>query len=70
MRAAKLLAGVLKGLGYDGAHIGGPALNFTDIDFVLPQADQMASDWQSLIPDLSFCPSEHSTIMKKTMKQV
>ena len=43
VRAAKLLA-VLKGLGYDGAHIGGPALNFEDIDFVLSQADQMVSD--------------------------
>jgi methylenetetrahydrofolate reductase (NADPH) len=57
VRAAKLLA-VLKGLGYDGAHIGGPALNFEDIDFVLSQADQMVSDWQSLIPDLSFCPPD------------
>jgi methylenetetrahydrofolate reductase (NADPH) len=57
VRAAKLLA-VLKGLGYDGAHIGGPALTFEDLDFVLTQADEMISDWQSLIPDLSFCPAE------------
>ena len=56
IRAAKLLA-VLKGLGYDGAHIGGPVLNFADLDFILTQADQMASDWQSLLPDLSFGPA-------------
>jgi methylenetetrahydrofolate reductase (NADPH) len=55
-RAARLLA-ILKGLGYDGAHIGGPALNFADLDFILTQADKLASDWQSLIPDLSFGPS-------------
>jgi methylenetetrahydrofolate reductase (NADPH) len=55
VRAAKLLA-VLKGLGYGGAHIGGPGLNFEDIDFVVSEAEQMASDWQNLIPDLSFCP--------------
>ena len=55
VRAAKLLA-VLKGLGYSGAHIGGPALDYNDIDFVLSQADQMSSDWQSLIPDLSYYP--------------
>jgi methylenetetrahydrofolate reductase (NADPH) len=55
VRAAKLLA-ILKGLGYDGAHIGGPVLDFKDIDFVVSQADQMTSDWQSLIPDLSLCP--------------
>ena len=57
LRAAKLLA-VLKGLGYDGAHIGGPGLTFGDLDFVLSQADEMVSDWRSLIPDLSFWPSE------------
>ncbi len=56
LRAAKLLA-VLKGLGYDGAHIGGPALTFEDLDFVLTQADGFAHDWQSLIADLSSSPS-------------
>ena len=55
VRAAKLLA-VLKGLGYAGAHIGGPALTFRDLDFILTQADTMAADWQSLIMDLSFHP--------------
>ncbi|MFC1845031.1 methylenetetrahydrofolate reductase C-terminal domain-containing protein [Thermodesulfobacteriota bacterium] len=64
VRAAKLLA-VLKGLGYDGAHIGGPVLNFEDIDFVLSQADLMASDWKSLIPDLSFCPPKAFHYYKK-----
>ena len=64
VRAAKLLA-VLKGLGYDGTHIGGPVLNFEDIDFVLSQADLMASDWKSLIPDLSFCPPKAFHYYKK-----
>lgn len=57
VRAAKLLA-VLRGLGYDGAHIGGPALTFRDLDFVLNQAEEMAADWQVLIPDLSFSPPD------------
>jgi len=54
-RAAKLLA-ILKGLGYDGAHIGGPALNFADLDFIITAAEQLAPDWQNLIADLSFYP--------------
>jgi methylenetetrahydrofolate reductase (NADPH) len=54
-RGAKLLA-ALKGLGYSGAHIGGPALSFADLDFVLTQAEKMAADWQSFIPDLSHFP--------------
>jgi len=53
IRAAKLLA-VLKGLGYDGAHIGGPALSFKNLDFVLSEAEKMESGWQDLIPDLTF----------------
>ncbi|MBW2472683.1 MAG: methylenetetrahydrofolate reductase [Deltaproteobacteria bacterium] len=57
VRAAKLLA-VLKGLGYDGAQIGGPALTFSDLDFVLNTAEKMEADWQSLIPDLAFCPAD------------
>lgn len=55
IRAAKLLA-VLKGLGYDGAHIGGPGLSYDDLDFVLTRADEMVADWQSLIPELAFSP--------------
>lgn len=53
MRAAKLLA-IQKGLGYDGAHIGGPGLRFKDIDFVLTQAEALAGDWRDLVPEFSF----------------
>ncbi len=53
MRAAMLLA-VLKGLGYSGAHIGGPGLSYRDIEFVLDEAEQLAPDWRALTPGLSF----------------
>jgi len=51
-RAAKLLA-ILKGLGYAGAHLGGPGLSFADIALVLDRAEALAGDWQSLIPEIS-----------------
>ena len=66
VRAAKLLS-VLKGLGYAGAHIGGPALTFTDLDFVITEADKMAADWQNLIADLSFHPPKIFYLYEKDM---
>lgn len=53
IRAAQLLS-ILKGLGYAGAHIGGPGLSYRDIEFVLDEAEKLAPDWRALIPALSF----------------
>ena len=52
-RAAKLLA-VLKGIGYDGAHIGGPRLSRDDIAFILDESEQCAESWQGLVEELSY----------------
>jgi methylenetetrahydrofolate reductase (NADPH) len=52
-RAAKLLS-ILKGLGYAGAHIGGPGLVFEDLDFLLNVAEDIAPRWRSFIPELSY----------------
>ncbi|MBU0728556.1 MAG: methylenetetrahydrofolate reductase C-terminal domain-containing protein [Proteobacteria bacterium] len=53
VRAAKLLC-VLRGLGYNGAHIGGPGLTFADIDFVLNEAEAYYPDWKSLVSEMSY----------------
>ncbi len=63
-RAAKLLA-VLKGMGYDGAHIGGPALSFEDLDFVLSQADELESSWHDFVEELSFWHEDGFYIYEK-----
>ncbi len=54
-RAAQLLA-ILKGLGYNGAHIGGPGLVFSDLAFLMDQASLFETDWERFIPKLSFWP--------------
>ncbi len=54
-RAAQLLA-VLKGLGYAGAHIGGPGLDFGDLETILDRAENLGRDWQGLIPGLTSWP--------------
>lgn len=53
VRGAKLLS-VLKGLGYAGAHIGGPGLNFEDLDFLLREAELLAPCWPDFVPELSY----------------
>ncbi len=57
LRAAKLLA-VLQGLGYDGAHIGGPGLTYEDVDFVLGQAAEFAPNWRDLLDEFRHWPAD------------
>jgi len=51
VRGAKLLA-VLEGMGYAGAHIGGPGLTCEDFDFLVSEAQRLAPEWRQSVPDL------------------
>ncbi|HUV49639.1 MAG TPA: methylenetetrahydrofolate reductase C-terminal domain-containing protein [Anaerolineae bacterium] len=53
IRAAKLLA-ILKGLGFDGVHIGGSQLTYEDIDFVLEKGEEFYPDWRQWAREFSF----------------
>lgn len=57
IRAARLLA-VLKGMGYDGAHIGGPGLRADDIMFVLDEAERIGPAWEQYIPEFDNWPAD------------
>lgn len=56
-RAAGQLA-ILRGLGYSGAHIGGPGLTMADIDFVLTRAAKLQPDWRDLLADFHHWPDQ------------
>ncbi|MFP7755087.1 methylenetetrahydrofolate reductase C-terminal domain-containing protein [Thermodesulfobacteriota bacterium B35] len=45
VRAARMI-GVLRGLGYDGVHIGGNCLDFDDIRRVMDLAEEIGDDWR------------------------
>ncbi len=66
-RAASLLA-VLKGLGYSGAHIGGPGLTFNDLDFILGKSAELSADWESHVFELSFWPDDAFYFFEKDEK--
>ncbi|MCK4839800.1 MAG: methylenetetrahydrofolate reductase C-terminal domain-containing protein [Desulfobulbaceae bacterium] len=57
LRAAKLIC-VQKGLGYAGAHLGGPGLTFAELDFLLNEADRMVDDWPDFLQDFSCWPQD------------
>ncbi len=52
-RAAKLIA-VLKGIGYQGVHIGGPNLKYEDVEWVIEKSKELSAGWEGLVRDFSF----------------
>ena len=50
VRAAKMFA-IMKGLGYDGVHLGGEDLTREDIDFVIDRGTELANRWESLLKE-------------------
>ncbi|MBW2568467.1 MAG: methylenetetrahydrofolate reductase C-terminal domain-containing protein [Deltaproteobacteria bacterium] len=58
IRAAKLFA-ILKGIGFDGVHIGGSQLTYEDIEFVLEKGEKFYPDWKQWTQEFSF-PQENS----------
>jgi len=56
-RAAKLIA-VLKGIGYQGVHIGGPNLKYEDVEWVIEKSKEFSPLWESLVKEFSF-PQEN-----------
>ncbi len=55
-RGASQLA-IMRGLGYDGAHIGGPGLTMADLDFLFNEAEQRQHKWQDLLRTFSHEPN-------------
>ncbi|MBI5556547.1 MAG: methylenetetrahydrofolate reductase C-terminal domain-containing protein [Deltaproteobacteria bacterium] len=63
-RAAKLMA-VLKHIGYDGAHIGGPGLDMADFNFMLDALDNYEHQAADLVEELNFWPPEGFRLYRK-----
>jgi methylenetetrahydrofolate reductase (NADPH) len=56
-RAARLLC-VLKGLGYAGAHLGGPGLTFAEFDYILAEQEARQGDWPEFATEFSSWPRD------------
>jgi methylenetetrahydrofolate reductase (NADPH) len=53
IRAAKQVA-VLRGIGYNGVHIGGSNLAYEDVEWVIGKSIQLSGDWESLVHEFDF----------------
>jgi methylenetetrahydrofolate reductase (NADPH) len=52
-RAAKLMA-ILKGIGYDGVHLGGPNLTYEDVAWVIEKSEELCPNWKEYVREFSF----------------
>ena len=53
IRAAKLYA-LLKGMGYDGVHIGGNNLQYQHVEYIIEKGNELSGDWLQLIPEFDY----------------
>ena len=53
LRAAKMYT-IMKGMGYDGVHIGGHGTKYEDIEYIIDKGEELAKDWISLIPEFDY----------------
>ncbi len=52
-RAAKMVA-ILRGIGYDGVHLGGAHLTVEDIQWVIETSKEFGSKWKDYVYEFSF----------------
>jgi methylenetetrahydrofolate reductase (NADPH) len=52
-RAAKQIA-LLRGIGYDGVHIGGMNLKYEDIEWVIGRSTELSGNWTSFISQFDY----------------
>ena len=66
-RAAKLTS-ILKGIGYDGVHIGGPHLKYEDVEEVIEKSKEFSANWKEYIHEFSFPQKDGFYFFEKDLK--
>jgi methylenetetrahydrofolate reductase (NADPH) len=49
---------IMRGLGYNGAHIGGPGLSLASLDFLITEAEQRTKNWQQRLTGFNHRPQK------------
>ena len=66
-RAAKLIS-ILRGIGYDGAHIGGPNLSCEDVEWTIEKSKEFFPDWEVWVHEFSFPQKDGFYLFEKDQK--
>ncbi|MEQ8202112.1 MAG: methylenetetrahydrofolate reductase C-terminal domain-containing protein, partial [Syntrophomonadaceae bacterium] len=53
LRAAKMYA-FMKGMGFDGVHLGGHNLKYEQVRYVIEKGEELTPDWLQIIPEFDF----------------
>jgi methylenetetrahydrofolate reductase (NADPH) len=53
LRAAKMYA-FMKGMGYDGVHIGGHNLKFEYVEYIIDKGEELSANWQDLVHEFDY----------------
>ncbi len=67
-RAAKLIA-VLKGIGYDGVHLGGPHVSYEDVEWVIEKSKEFSKNWEEWVGEFSFPQKDGFYLFQKDEKK-
>ncbi|KXG77247.1 Bifunctional homocysteine S-methyltransferase/5,10-methylenetetrahydrofolate reductase [Fervidicola ferrireducens] len=52
-RAAKMYA-FMKGMGYDGVHIGGHNVKYEDVEYIIEKGEELSKNWMDFIHEFDF----------------
>jgi len=63
-RAAKQIA-LLRGIGYNGVHIGGPNLKYEDVEWVIGRSNELSGNWTSFIRQFDYSQPGGFYLFKK-----
>jgi len=53
LRAAKMYA-IMKGMGFDGVHIGGHGIKYEQVEYILEKGDELSKNWMDLVPEFDY----------------
>lgn len=53
LRAAKMYA-FMKGMGYDGVHIGGHGMKYEDLEFILDKGEELSKNWLDYVHEFDY----------------
>ncbi|WP_054693677.1 methylenetetrahydrofolate reductase C-terminal domain-containing protein [Syntrophomonas palmitatica] len=53
LRAAKMYA-FMKGMGFDGVHLGGHNIKYEDVKYIIEKGEELSDDWRRFIPEFDY----------------
>ncbi|MDA8235889.1 MAG: methylenetetrahydrofolate reductase C-terminal domain-containing protein [Clostridia bacterium] len=53
LRAAKMYA-MMKGMGYDGVHIGGHGMKYEQVEFIIEKGEELTKNWVDLVHEFDY----------------